>query len=234
MSIRRLLVMLVVVLIGGGFSCRAQVLENDLFYFENPQSLYTTVSGLLSSSQEEYSMVVGKKNNSIPMVEYIKQYSPFGAEDVEIREGDLPSLDYYFGNRSKVYIVAWRGKERRMDFVDKIYKSHRATLRSRTNMQINGKVVLQASDVEIEEKVTFMCDTEALHRALIMKLSQSFLSSMVPPMDFYYDLYQYYAPKADVTVLALFYRIEINPDMRQKFPGSSVIRCVPTLRSISN
>ncbi len=219
MSIRRLLVMLVVVLIGGGFSCRAQVLENDLFYFENPQSLYTTVSGLLSSSQEEYSMVVGKKNNSIPMVEYIKQYSPFGAEDVEIREGDLPSLDYYFGNRSKVYIVAWRGKERRMDFVDKIYKSHRATLRSRTNMQINGKVVLQASDVEIEEKVTFMCDTEALHRALIMKLSQSFLSSMVPPMDFYYDLYQYYAPKADVTVLALFYRIEINPDMRQKFPG---------------
>lgn len=54
MSIRRLLTMLAVVLIGGGFSCRAQVLENDLFYFENPQSLYTTVGGLLSSSQEKY------------------------------------------------------------------------------------------------------------------------------------------------------------------------------------
>lgn len=219
MSIRRLLVMFVVVLIGGGFSCRAQVLENDLFYFENPQSLYTTVGGLLSSSQAKYSMVVGKKDNSIPMVDYIKQYSPFGAENVEIREGDLPSLDYYFGNRSKVYIVAWRGKERRMDLVDTIYKSHRATLRSRTNMRIGDKVVFQAGDVEIEEKVTFMGDTEALHRMLIMKLSQSFLSAMVPPMDFYYDLYQYYDSKADVTVVALFYRIEINPDMRQKFPG---------------
>ena len=218
MSIRRLLTMLAVVLIGGGFSCGAQVLENDLFYFENPQSLYTTVGGLLSSSQEKYSMVVGKKDNSIPMVDYIKRYTPFGAENVEVREGDLPSLDYYFGNRSKVYVVAWRGKERRMDLVDEIYKSHRATLRSRTNMQINGKVVMQAGDVEIEEKVTFMGDTEALHRALIMKLSQSLLSAMVPPMDFYYDLYQYYDPKADATVLALFYRVEINPDMRQKFP----------------
>lgn len=211
--------MLVVVMIGQGFSCRAQVLENDLFYFENPQSLYTTVGGLLSSSQAKYSMVVGKKNNSIPMVDYIRQYSPFGAENVEVRPCDLPSLDYYFGNRSKVYIVAWRGKERRMNLVNEIYKSHRATLRSRTNMQINGKVVFQAGDVEIEEKVTFMGDTEALHRALIMKLSQSFLSAMVPPMDFYYDLYQYYDSEADVTVIALFYRIEINPDMRQKFPG---------------
>lgn len=211
--------MLVVVMIGQGFSCRAQVLENDLFYFENPQSLYTTVGGLLSSSQAKYSMVVGKKNNSIPMVDYIRQYSPFGAENVEVRPCDLPSLDYYFGNRSKVYIVAWRGKERRMNLVNEIYKSHRATLRSRTNMQINGKVVFQAGDVEIEEKVTFMGDTEALHRALIMKLSQSFLSAMVPPMDFYYDLYQYYDSEADATVIALFYRIEINPDMRQKFPG---------------
>lgn len=206
-------------MIGQGFSCRAQVLENDLFYFENPQSLYTTVGGLLSSSQAKYSMVVGKKNNSIPMVDYIRQYSPFGAENVEVRPCDLPSLDYYFGNRSKVYIVAWRGKERRMNLVNEIYKSHRATLRSRTNMQINGKVVFQAGDVEIEEKVTFMGDTEALHRALIMKLSQSFLSAMVPPMDFYYDLYQYYDSEADATVIALFYRIEINPDMRQKFPG---------------
>lgn len=211
--------MLVVVMIGQGFSCRAQVLENDLFYFENPQSLYTTVGGLLSSSQAKYSMVVGKKNNSIPMVDYIRQYSPFGAENVEVRPCDLPSLDYYFGNRSKVYIVAWRGKERRMNLVNEIYKSHRATLRSRTNMQINGKVVFQAGDVEIEEKVTFMGDTEALHRALIMKLSQSFLSAMVPPMDFYYDLYQYYDSEADATVIALFYRIEINPDMRLKFPG---------------
>lgn len=206
-------------MIGQGFSCRAQVLENDLFYFENPQSLYTTVGGLLSSSQAKYSMVVGKKNNSIPMVDYIRQYSPFGAENVEVRPCDLPSLDYYFGNRSKVYIVAWRGKERRMNLVNEIYKSHRATLRSRTNMQINGKVVFQAGDVEIEEKVTFMGDTEALHRALIMKLSQSFLSAMVPPMDFYYDLYQYYDSEADATVIALFYRIEINPDMRLKFPG---------------
>lgn len=211
--------MLVVVLTGGGFSCRAQVLENDLFYFENPHSLYTTVGGLLSSSQEKYSMVVGKKNNSIPMVDYIKQYSPFGAKNVEVRPCDLPNLDYYFGNRSKVYIVAWKGKERRMNLVNEIYKSHRATLRSRTNMQINGKVVFQAGDVEIEEKVTFMGDTEALHRALIMKLSQSFLSAMVPPMDFYYDLYRYYDPEADATVVALFYRIEINPDMRDKFPG---------------
>lgn len=153
------------------------------------------------------------------MVDYIRQYSPFGAENVEVRPCDLPSLDYYFGNRSKVYIVAWRGKERRMNLVNEIYKSHRATLRSRTNMQINGKVVFQAGDVEIEEKVTFMGDTEALHRALIMKLSQSFLSAMVPPMDFYYDLYQYYDSEADATVIALFYRIEINPDMRQKFPG---------------
>lgn len=194
-------------------------MENDLFYFENPQSLYTAVGGLLSSSQEKYSMVVGKRNNSIPMVDYIKQYSPFGAENVEVRPCDLPNLDYYFGNRSKVYIVAWRGKEPRMDLVDEIYKSHRTTLRSRTNMRIGDKVVMQAGDVEIEEKVTFMGDTEALHRALIMKLSQSLLSAMVPPMDFYYDLYRYYDAKADATVVALFYRIEINPDMRQKFPG---------------
>lgn len=219
MSIRRLFVLLVVVLIGQGFSCRAQVMENDLFYFENPQSLYTTVGGLLSSSQAKYSMVVGKKNNSIPMVDYIKRYSPFGAKNVEVRPCDLPNLDYYFGNRSKVYIVAWRGKERRMNLVNEIYKSHRAALRSRTNMQINGNVVFQAGNVEIEEKVTFKGDTEALHRALIMKLSQSLLSAMVPPMDFYYDLYQYYDSEADATVVALFYRIEINPDMRQKFPG---------------
>lgn len=66
-GIRRLLMMLVVVLLGGGFSCRAQVLENDLFYFENPRSAYTAVGGLLSSSQEKCSMVVGK-NNALPIL----------------------------------------------------------------------------------------------------------------------------------------------------------------------
>lgn len=210
--------MLVVVLTGGGFSCRAQVLENDLFYFENPRSLYTTVSGLLTSSQEKYSMVVGKKNNSIPLVDYIVDYCPFKVR-IKKEERDSPIINYYIGHRSKVYVVAWRGKERRAALVDKIYKEHRATLRSKTNLRMNGEVLIQAGDVEIEEKVTFMGDTEALHRALIMKMSQSILTLLVPPTDFYYDLYQYYDKQADITVVALFYRIEINPDMRERFPG---------------
>lgn len=210
--------MLVVVLTGGGFSCRAQVLENDLFYFENPQSVYTTVSGLLTASQAKYSMVVGKKNNSIPMVDYIIDYCPFKLRFKE-EERDSPIINYYFEHRSKVYIVAWRGKERRADLVDKIYKEHRTTLRSKTNLRMNGEVLIQAGDVEMEEKVTFMRDTEALHRALIMKMSQSILTLLVPPMDFYYDLYQYYDKQADITVVALFYRVEINPDMRGRFPG---------------
>lgn len=210
--------MLVVVLTGGGFSCRAQVLENDLFYFENPQSVYTTVSGLLTASQAKYSMVVGKKNNSIPMVDYIIDYCPFKLRFKE-EERDSPIINYYFEHRSKVYIVAWRGKERRADLVDKIYKEHRTTLRSKTNLRMNGEVLIQAGDVEIEEKVTFMGDTEALHRTLIMKMSQSILTLLVPPMDFYYDLYQYYDKQADITVVALFYRVEINPDMRGRFPG---------------
>lgn len=211
--------MLVVVMIGQGFSCRAQVLENDLFYFENPQSLYTTVGGLLSSSQAKYSMVVGKKNNSIPMVDYIKSHDlPFPLQRSGLPKSSV--ADYYFGNRSKVYIVAWRGRDRRMVLVDNIYKTHRnALISGLTVIEKNrNEVVYQPSPEEVEEKVAFMGDTEALHRTLIMKLSQTPLVLLGPPMDCYYDLYQFYDSKADATVIALFYRIEINPDMRQKFP----------------
>lgn len=213
--------MLVVVLIGQGFSCRAQVLENDLFRFENPLSLYTTVGGPLSASQAKYSMVVGKKNNSIPMVNYFMSKDlpfPFWGKNSST---DSAIIDYYFGNRSKVYIVAWRGKDRRTDLVDNIYKTHRdALISGLTVVEKNrNEVVYQPSPEEVEEKVTFMGDTEALHRTLIMKLSQTSLILLVPPMDFYYDLYQFYDSKADATVIALFYRIEINPDMRREYPG---------------
>lgn len=216
-SKRRLLILLAIILLGVGFSCRAQVLENNLFYFENPRSLYMEVGGLLSSSQAKYSMVVGKKDNAIPIMEYVRQYSSFG-KNARVKEHDLPMVDYYFRNRSKVYIVAWKGQERRTELVDKIYRDHRVTLCSEANMQINGKLVLSVADVEIEEKVDFMGDTAALHRMLTMKLSQSILSAIFPPVDFYYDLYQYYDKKADITVVALFYRVEINPNMRNNFP----------------
>lgn len=217
-SIRRLLLVLVVVLIGGGFSCRAQKLENDLFYFENPQSLYTAVSGLLSSSQEKYSMVVGKKDNSFPMEEYTKRYNPIG-DKIRVEKGAEPMLDYYFGHRSKVYIVAWRGKEKRPEFMKRFYQEHWNALRSKTNLEVNGRAVLTPGTFEMQEKVTFMGDTEALHRVTVMQLSQTLIAMLFPPIDFYYDLYQYYDQKADATVAALFYRVEINPDMREDFPG---------------
>lgn len=217
-GIRRLLTMLVVVLLGGGFSCRAQILENDMFYFENPQSVYTMVGGLLSSSQMKYSMVVGKKDNSLPIVEYAKRHAPFGRDKLWVEEGAKPILDYYFGHRSKVYIVAWRGKDKKPEVVDSLYQAHRRALRAKTNLEVNGRAVMTPGMIETQEKVTFMGDTEALHRTIMMMLSQTLIAVLFPPIDFYYDLYQYYDKNADATVVALFYRVEINPDMRENFP----------------
>lgn len=225
---RRLLLILIIVLFGRGFSCRAQVLENDLFCFENPDSLFTAVSGVLSSSQAKYSMVVGKKNNAFPMLKYIKQYTSFGCDKARVEAGAGPVVDYYFGNRSKVYIMAWRGKDKRLNQVNELYMNHRTALLSKADLEINDRVAVAARiNMERGETVAFMGDTGALHRIIELKISQTPAVLFFPPVDFYYDLYQYYDKIADATVVALFYRVEINPKMRQNFPGEKSDSMLP-------